>query len=158
MFLFFLNMNLEALTRRSWGSLCLAPAGHARCFRVNTSLRNKDENLNSILALYWCYDNHMHIPVINSHDLQLLGFSSWVLIKLERAAYSILITMQKLCFAKRSKMVSLENNSIWLFWQEFMTKLLRRSFLFQPAKLCQLCYSGEDLQQSQSKSLGSQHW
>ena len=29
---------------------------------------------------------------------------------------SVLITMQKLCFTKISKMVSLENNSIWLFW------------------------------------------
>ena len=151
-------MFLFCLTRMSWGSLCLAPPGHARCFRVNTSLRNKDENLNSILALCWCYVNHLHIPVINYHYLQVLGFSSWVVIKLEKAAYSIHITMQKLRFAKRSKMVSLENNSIWLFWQEFMTKLLRRSFLFQPAKLCQLCYSGEDLQQPQSKSLGSQHW
>ena len=81
---------LFCLTRMSWGSLCLAPAGHARCFRVNTSLRNKDENLDSILALYWCYDNHLHIPVINSLDLQLLGFSSWVVIKLEKAAYSSL--------------------------------------------------------------------
>ena len=83
-------MYLFCLTRMSRGSLCLAPAGHARCFRVNTSLRNKDENLNSILALYWCYDNHLHIPVINSHDLQLLGFSSWVVIKLEKAGSSSL--------------------------------------------------------------------
>ena len=51
----------------------------------------------------------------------------------------VFITVQKLCFVtfcnsytKRSKMASLENNSIWLFWKEFLIKLLKAVFFIGP--------------------------